>query len=74
MAKYEHLDDAELSELAQILKMNWVGPKFHFAIEQAKRANAMEAVLQHALELGHLGEGSTANWAKQVLKSYRGET
>jgi hypothetical protein len=29
------------------------------------------AVLEHAIELGYLGEGSTASWAKDVLKAAR---
>jgi hypothetical protein len=41
---------------------------------QARIAGADELaeVIEHALELGHLGEGSTRGWAKQALEKYRG--
>jgi hypothetical protein len=33
-----------------------------------KERDQLRACLQHALDLGHLGEGSTANWARELLK------
>lgn len=36
-------------------------------LELARVAEGLQAVLEHAVELGHLGEGSTLNWAKQEI-------
>jgi hypothetical protein len=41
--------------------------------EQARRANALLGMVEHALELGYLGEGSTANWAQRLVAEYKGE-
>lgn len=40
-------------------------------IERVKAADKMAALIEHALELGHLGEGSTKGWAEDVLAEYR---
>lgn len=39
-------------------------------VQLGKVAAEMFAVLEHAKEFGHLGGGSTANWASQVSKAY----
>lgn len=39
--------------------------------ELIAQRDAYEALIEHAIELGHLGEGSTQNWARQVLATHR---
>jgi hypothetical protein len=42
--------------------------------ERLKAASACAECLSHAETLGHLGDGSTLNWAKTALAVWRAQT
>ena len=67
--RYKSLSTEELDSCDRIE----ISALYRNLLEQARRANALAAMVQHALELGHLGEGSTATWARKALASYLGD-
>ena len=70
-----------MSEFTDEDKRNWIeaaGIRIQM-LEQENTAlrqriaalNECRAVLEHAIELGYLGEGSTASWAREALEQVR---
>lgn len=70
---YKPLSDEKLVHLVEISNASTTHYERSMLIEQCKRANALQKAVEHAIELGYLGVGSTANWVKKELAAYRGE-